>query len=279
MKGILALLMASIMMVAMIAPAMSDDAGSSATVGDVAPDICCKMEEPDDDDVTEGIQVNPVPGGTKTVTIKACVCDGNGNDDIGNVTATVTGPGGFSANVNLALDGTVDCTGCTCIYSGVDCTGYSGTFDMACNDLAGMYTVVVRAEDADIATAPDLWDELSNQFEYMEGIAISVTDMAFGSMAPGGSASSSHVVTNQGNGAVDFDDVDSNGYDVLNDEIMWSEFTGPGTLLDDAMTTTYDSEDIAVSGNLAVPFDLNVPAGTTSGDYTGTTTFTPSKAV
>jgi len=278
MKGILAILMAGIMIAAMIAPAMSDDAGSTAEVTDAAPYICCKWEEPDDYPSTpDDIEIDPVPGGVKTVTIVACICDGNGNDDIGAVTATVTGPGGFSASVTLLPDATVDCTGCTCYYAGVECVGYSGTFDMAYNDLPGLYTVVVRAEDAD---DPTLYDELSNVFEYMECISIIVDDMAFGDIAPGTGADSSHAVTNNGNVAVDFDeDTTSGGYDLGNAEIMWDDFVGPGALLDDDMTTAYTGEDVLVSGNLAVPFTLNVPAGTPEGSYTGTTYFTPSLIV
>lgn len=90
----IAVLMAAIMVSAVIAPmAIGQSPGSSAIVGNVAPYVCSKWEADPTAINTPVTQVLPVicPG-NKTVAIAACVCDGNNNSDIANVTATVTAP-------------------------------------------------------------------------------------------------------------------------------------------------------------------------------------------
>ena len=72
MKGILAILMASIMMAAMIAPAMSDTAGTSANVGGVDPTYLG----------TATTTTVPGPGSNGTVGFELVVTDLNGAGDI-----------------------------------------------------------------------------------------------------------------------------------------------------------------------------------------------------
>ena len=273
MKGILAILMTGIMVAAMIAPAMSENAETSANVGNVAPVVCAKWEEPDDDTTTDGTQVMPnACPDVKTVTIYACVRDDNGNDDIASVTAMVTGTGPSPTwNVNLARNTTVDAS------CDEGCIGYSGTFDMACYDPAGSYTVVVTVTDASDSTGTD-----ENTFEYLSLIAMTAGNVSFGNVAPGGLSTASSTVACTGNAEIEFVDAVPAPYDNPddNDGISWTNMTSDGnTILDDQITTAWASATTITYGTTAdVPFTLNVLAGTPSGIYTGTVVFTPTAA-
>lgn len=273
MKGILAILMASIMVATMIAPAMSENAETSANVGNVAPSVCTKWEEPDDDSVTDGTQVMPnACPDDKTVTIYACVRDDNGNDDIASVTATVTGPGATPPtwNVNLARDTTVDASCDT------GCIGYSGTFDMTCCDPAGLYTVVVTVTDQSGSTGT-----AENTFEYLSLVAMTAGDVSFGNVAPGGASTASSTVASTGNAVIEFVDAAPANYDDPddNDGISWTNMISGLNVIDDGQITTAWTPGTTITcGNTAdVPFTLSVPAGTASGLYTGTVVFTPTE--
>ncbi len=250
---------------------------SNVTVGNVAPDVCGKWEEPDDD-VADGIQVTPnqCPD-TKTVTIYACVCDGNGNDDISNVSAEVKYANETTkTTVALSINSSVDCGECSCIYSDIECVGYSGTFDMGCCDPAGIYTVNVTVTDASGKT-----DSMENTFEYLSLIAMTASDVNFGSVAPGGSGTANSTIIVYGNNPIKFVDVGSGGYDNPDpdDGIVWSDMTSGGNSIpDDQISTTWNPATCVAGcfGTAYIPFTLSVPEGTPNGVYTGTITFTPS---
>jgi hypothetical protein len=277
MKGILAILMAGIMIAAMIAPAMSEDAETSVSIGNAPPGVCAKWEEPDDDPTTSGVQVLPnASPDVKTVTIKACVCDPNGESDIASVAADVTGPTGFTpVTVTLTRNTSMDCSGHSCPTGTVDCIGYDGTFDMRSCDPAGNYTVIVTVTDQADATGT-----MENTFEYLSLIAMTAGDVAFGSVAPGGSGTASSTVTCTGNAEIEFVDAAPANYDNPDDAdgISWTDMTSAAAdVIDDGqLTTTWAQATTVTCGNSAdVPFTLDVPAGTPSGTYAGTITFTP----
>jgi hypothetical protein len=283
MKGILAILMAGMMVLAIAVPmAMGDDdpvADTSVTIGNAPPGVCAKWEEPDDQPETpDTTEVMPEQHpATKTVTIKACVCDPNGEADIDSVMADVTGPTGFTAvAVTLTRNTSMDCSAYTCPTGGVDCIGYDGTFAMGSCDPAGMYTVIVTVTDQIGATDTD-----TNHFEYLSLIAMTAGNVAFGSVAPGESNTSSSTITVYGNDAIKFVDVDPAGYDDPdpNDGIVWSDMiSGGNTIPDTNIITTWDPS-VCILGCLGtddVPFTLTVPPGTLPGTYAGTITFTPS---
>ena len=272
--------MAGLMVLAMIAPAMSEDAETSATIGNEAPYVCIKWEEPDDDNTTLGTQVMPEAyPNVKPVTIKACVCDPNGpeediDDDTG-VTATVTGPAGFTS-VDVALirhpETDEDCPVCSC---GLQCIQFDGTFNMGPCDPAGNYTVVVTVTDLSGAT-----DTEENTFEYLSLIAMTAGNVAFGSVASGGSSNASSTVNCTGNTAIVFADLGATNYDNPDDAdgISWTNMTSAedNSILDDQITTTWNSTDTITCGSTGVvPFRLDVPPGTPSGTYMGTVVFTP----
>ena len=283
MKGILAILMASMMVLAIAVPmAMGDDdpvADTSVTIGNAPPGVCAKWEEPDDQPGTPGtteVMPEQYPT-TKTVTIKACVCDPNGEADIASVAADVAGPTGFTpVTVTLTRNTSMDCSAYACPTGGVDCIGYDGTFEMGSCDPAGLYTVNVTVTDLAGATGSQ-----ENEFEYLSLIAMTAGDVAFGSVAPGGSSTANSTITVYGNDAIKFVDIDPAGYDDPdpNDGIVWSDMTsGVNTIADEQITTTWVPADCidGCLGTADVPFTLNVPAGTPPGTYGGTITFTPS---
>ena len=282
---IIAILMASVMaisIVAMAMPAMGKDVPSEATVGNDAPYVCCKTEEPDDYPAIPGIQINPDPNGPKTITILACVCDPNGNDDIQSVAATVTGPGGFNKNVALNPSASVDCSLCNCTPApSVPCVGYNGTFTMDPCDKNGNYTVAVTATDKG-----GKFDILENLYEYMSIISLELT----------------FVEVNYGDVAVDVDtyvtpgQIHNKGNDNMTVTISATNMDRqnpppvaaiPATKLD-AKIAGQELWDLSGAGQTFahifqccvpanVTFSIHPPQGTPQGIYKGTVTITGNK--
>jgi hypothetical protein len=243
---IVAILMASIVAMAVGMPmAMCEDASTSASVNNIAPDV-------------EITSINPDPASPgETVTVNGTLSDDNGIDDVSTMTYSVTD----QSSTEIA----------TGSISPVASWGFS--FDLDVTPTAGTYTVSVTATDSG-----SLSDTATDTFEVSTTISISVTAMDYGIVNPGSNANSYHTVTNTGNVGVVFADENGNGYDVeTGDGITWLNMTGPETIADSAITTTWNATTQIATGNSDnVNFTLNVPAATLSGSYTGQTTFTPS---
>ena len=249
MKGILALLMVGIMIAAMIAPAMGEDASTSASVGNDAPDVAITSIAPDPAD----------PG--DTVTVNGTLSDPNGIGDVSTLTYDVKYPNG-----TLYIDD----------VSATVAAAWSLNFALPAGGDAppGTWTVEVTATDAGSATDTD-----SSTFVVNTVIAITVADMSYGSVTAGSTDNPGiHTVTNDGNVALVFGNSSTAGYDNdADDGIKWIEMShGSNTIADSYITTTWTvSTQIAAGANDNVNFELDVPAGTLSGTYAGTTTFTP----
>lgn len=252
MKRILSILMAGLMVAAMVVPAMSEDASTSASVGNAAPDVTITSISPDPAD----------PG--DTVTVSGTLTDPNGISDVTSLTYDVKYPNG-----TLYID---DAT------ATVEAP-WSFNFDLpaGCTAPPGTWTVEVTATDAG-----SLSDMDSSTFVVNTVIAITVTDMNYGSVTAGTNDNSgSHTVTNTGNVAIVFADASTEGYDNdVGDGITWIEMTsGENTIADSYITTNWavlTQVDPCASND--VNFELDVPAGTPSGTYAGTTTFEPTAA-
>jgi hypothetical protein len=165
-KNIVAILMATIIAMAMFAPAAMATP-VEVNVPNAPPQVICKCEDPNP--VTPNMNLNePV-----TVTICAVVCDPNGKGDITSVTANVYMPDGTPLYTGLIM-GDVDTCDCQPLKPEVSgspvycdrpinedptCQLYEGTFQMDITQPGGEYRVVVTATDSG-----DLVDTLQNRF-------------------------------------------------------------------------------------------------------------------
>lgn len=251
MKGILAILIAGLMVAAMIAPAMGGTADTSASVGNGAPDVAITS-------------INSTADPGDTITVSGTLSDPNGIEDVSTLTYDVKYPNG-----TLYIDDA----------SATVAAPWSFNFVLPAASSAppGAWMVEVTATDAGSATDTD-----SSTFEVNTLIAITVTDMGYGSVIAGSSDNSgSHTVTNAGNVAIVFNESSTTGYDNDDDDgITWAAMIfNANTIVDSYITTDWTaSTQIAVSASTDVNFQLDVPAGTPSGTYAGTTTFTPTAA-
>jgi len=258
-RKIIAILIAGMVAMAIGIPmAMSSDqeAVTTATVGNVAPVVTDASVSPDP------VTMSPCPD-TTTITVTATVSDDNGWGDI--------------TNVNVTIPSIVTDEPMTCTQS--NATSGTCTVDIAldCCTPATTYTATVEAKDQAGATGTDTYT-----FTVSSTVDITVTDVNFGNVAPGGSSTASSTVTNNGNAEIKFVDADPAGYDNPddNDGIYWSDMTSNGnTIVDDQISTTWNSATtISCGSSDDVPFTLDVPSGTPEGTYTGTITFSPSVA-
>ena len=258
MKGILAILMAGIMVLTMIVPAMGTDATTSAAVGNAAPDVSLVSVSPDP------VTMAPSPA-TTSITVTATVSDANGVGDIASVQITGISPAitGITTPITMTKDHDNSATEAE----------YTVTINLPCCTSADTYTVEVTATDSN-----SLSDTGTDTFTVSPTVAITVTNVTFGSVAPGGSSTASSTVTCTGNAEIKFVDDTPAGYDnSTTDGIIWSNMTsGTDTIADDQITTTWVSTTtITCGGNDAASFILDVPSGTPTGTYGGTITFTP----
>lgn len=113
---------------------------------------------PDDEPAEDGVQINPTPGGNKTVNISAVVSDPNGWNNINTVEAVITGPG-IIADSPVTLSFVSNSTLMTATYN--------GTFNMSFYYLDGTYTVNVTATDMSSLTGSN-----STTFEYQTALAL-----------------------------------------------------------------------------------------------------------
>jgi len=265
-----------------LTPSAVAGVGSEAVVDNVAPYVCEKWEACPDAVNTRVSSFVPNLGNTRTVAIVACVCDGNGNDDITSVTATVDGPDSTHYDVaNFNPDNTVTCTEMNCNY-GLPCTGYSGTVDMGDCDPSGAYTVVVTVTD----TGSEIGTK-TNEFEYLSivGLDLDFTTVSFGDISPGSTSS----VTGDAIFGGDAPTIRNLGNDDMDVTVSIEQVSGPEPLFEGntkakldvvelsilATTPAVTTFDINLGCGLTTnaDFELSVPVGTLPGSYVATITF------
>ena len=259
MKGILAILMAGMMMAVMIAPAMGDSATSSATVGNADPVVSSVV-------VTNPTSMNPCPA-TTDVTVTATVSDANGVGDITSVEITV------SPDIGV---GTITMTTSTTTGTVAE---YTGTISLPCCTAAADYTVTVTATDSassthfstDILTVPTL-KGLSLNFDKVSfSGAPGANDVAGTAMS--GASTIDPTVKSVGNTAIDIsvlagdlakdpDTITGGNMEANIDTIGWQ-----------AVGSAYTFVKALECQSTAVPaFRLDIPSGTPHGIYTGSLT-------
>jgi len=233
---------------------------------------------PDEDGSTPGLQIDPNPGGAKTVTVTAVVSDTNGYGDISTVNITNITPDpahGDASPVTLVFQSGSG--------SGTTAT-YNGTFDMQFYDAPIEYTVTVTAKDTGGSSGTD-----SSTFNYTSCNAMSLDSgtIAFGSIDPGENntvagdtnmtTTGSPTVRNIGNVEIDVNITGSDmtsGSDAITKDHMDAQVDTLG-YLDLSVARCFDANMTAGLSSLEkVDFRLNVPYGTSVGSYVGSVTLT-----
>ena len=233
---------------------------------------------PDEYGSTPGVQIDPNPGGAKTVTVSVVVIDPNGYGDISTVNITDITPDpalGDPSPVTLEYQS----------GSGIgNSATYNGTFDMQFYDQPLEYTVTVTAKDT-IGTS----DTNSSTFNYTSCNAMSLDSgtIAFGSIDPGEnntvagdknmSTTSSPTIRNTGNVVIDVNITGSNmtsGGDMITKDQMDAQVDTLG-YSNLSVARCFDANIAAGASSLEnVDFRLNVPYGTPTGSYNGSVTLT-----
>lgn len=174
-KNIVAILMATIIAMAMFAPTAMASTPVEVNVPNAPPQVICKCEDPNP------VTPNMDPGEPVTVTICAVVCDPNGEDDIDTVTATVYNPDGTEKiqTVDMGMAETCECTLLEPVVSSTEppctrcddptCQLYKGTFQMDITQPGGEYRVVVTATDAG-----GLVDKLQNRLVFESLVLVDI---------------------------------------------------------------------------------------------------------
>ena len=146
---------------------------------------------------------------------------------------------------------------------------YQLVMELPCNLPAGEYTLTVTATDKDGNTGTG-----TGYATVLETPAFSVTDVDFGSLAPGQSSEAESTVTNLGNVRFKFDEPDG---------IMPSDMrTGKKTIAAENIAVNWDWSTVVNRGYFhpgesvkEAGFTLTVPFGTSPGKYTGRIVFVP----
>jgi hypothetical protein len=267
MKGILAILMAGIMLATMIAPAMGGtDATTSAAIGNATPDVSAVSVSPDP------VTMAPCPA-TTPITVTATVSDANGVGDITSVQITDISPAITDITPPITMTWSKD--------NSATEAEYTATINLPCCTAADDYTMTVTATDNSSSSNTG-----TGTFTVNPTVGITVTNVGFGSVAPNASSTATSTVTCTGNAQIEFvDEAPTGTPNAYNnpdtgtpiDGIIWSDMiSGLNTIDEDNISTTWTPATPITCGNSAdVPFTLEVPSGTPEGTYLGTITFTP----
>ena len=240
-----------------------------------APTVDSITITPDDDGATAGVQINPVPNSSKAVNITAQVSDPNGYDDISTVKITDIVPDPTSGDPSPVTLNFISGSGTTATYE--------GTFDMQFYDISTTYTVTVTATDTGSLTGSN-----SSSFKYQTCIALEldVTSIAFGSAGPGGSSevigdtvfpNAAPTIKNNGNVKIDMNmsGTDMSGSGTIPVNNIADDLNNPDGYTALSNTPTEHDELNLTAGASSIhgiDFKLNVPLGTSAGDYSGTVT-------
>lgn len=243
-----------------------------------APTVYSITITPDDDGTIPGVQIDPNPGGAKTVTVSVVVSDPNGYGDISTVNIT-----------DIDLDPAHgDPSPVILVYQSGSGSGntatYNGTFDMQFYDAPIEYTVTVTAKDTGGLSGTD-----SSTFNYTSCNAMSLDAgmIAFGSIDPG---ENNIVAGDEDMGTIGSPTVWNIGNVEIDVNITGSNMTSGSNMITkdylDAQVATLGYSDLGVARcfdvNIAagasslenVDFKLNVPYGIPAGSYIGSVTLT-----
>ncbi|OEU73441.1 MAG: hypothetical protein BA874_02945 [Desulfuromonadales bacterium C00003068] len=231
-----------------------EDAGSSVTVATTPPEITKITLDPKE------LTLNPGVVTTGTLTVEV-FCP-NSVEWIKSAELTKVEPEmGIPMPIALKLI-EVDKEGINAKYQLV--------VELPCHVPAGEYTLTVTVTDKSDNTVTG-----TASATVLETLAFSVTDVEFGTVAPGKSSEASSTVTYLGNVRFKFDKKDGIVPSNMNSGAS-------GTIEAQNIETRWDWNTVIARGFFTpkdsvktVPFTLNVPFGTAPGTYMGTIVFTP----
>lgn len=227
----------------------------------------------DEDNGTAGVQVIPVPEGTKDVMISVEVSDSDGTEPA--VTATVTGP---EWQKDLTLTKTAD--------TGNNTWMFNGTIQMIFYDSPGSYNVTVTAGDASANTTT------SSGFRYMSMAAVSLdaTSLQFTGATLGStteitgdfalSTADSPTVRNIGNTQLDLGlygtDLVDGDKNISIENVKYSFDNDFGSALAGTIGKSMTLQSLGLESSAdsvtRLGFQLFVPQATQDGNYTGSVT-------
>jgi hypothetical protein len=227
----------------------------------------------DEDNMTAGVQIIPVPEGTKDVIVSAEVSDSDGAEP--TVTATVAGP---DLVKNVTMTKTAGISNTTWLFN--------GTIPMMFYDSPGSYNVTLTAGDASANTT------FSTGFEYLSMAAVSLdaTSLQFTGASLGGTAeitgdfalstADSPTVRNIGNTQLDLGlygtDLVDGAKNISIDNVKYSFDNDFGSGLAGTVGKSMAVQSLglanAADSVISLGFQLFVPAATQNGNYTGSVT-------
>lgn len=257
-----------------------------AQINNKAPTIESVTLTPDNDSGLSGVQVNPTPDSTTTVSVSIQAKDLNGYNDISTVAVVVYKPDGTTVHVSSgnATLSTGNGTHSTWTYS------FNMNFYDAPATGTSTYKVITTATDTLGATGNN--SATPAVFNYNELIALSLNTntIDFGVLDPGQTSTTQTVVgTNLGNVTLDINLSGTNLSYLTNsiaisrvDGALDSGFTAPTVLSASSQTvSTYDLAPGAASSK-SVYFRLRVPSGDEqylpAGTYQGTVSIVATKS-
>ncbi|CAD6491524.1 MAG: hypothetical protein ANIMEMIM_00154 [Candidatus Argoarchaeum ethanivorans] len=208
-------------------------------------------------------QPDPALEGAGTVDYSMTVTDNNGGDTV---------PAGtWTAVVNFSTGNQTDpLTAGT--PSGLT-RPITGNGSVPANTPAGNYIVTFKLNGTEVC---------NDTVTVNEVLSVTAQNMTYSDVNPGANTSSSHALNNTGNVPIYFKYGTTTGYnnDIGDEGIKWGNMTGPETITKDNIVTSWlNTTQIAINANANAGFTLNVPQGTATGAYAGSTTFTPNKVV
>ncbi|MBI5880678.1 lamin tail domain-containing protein [archaeon] len=247
----------------------------SVSVENNAPTVNSVTIAGDEDNTTAGVQIIPVPDGTKTVTIVAEAEDSDGTADLQTVTATITGIAG-TKTVTMAKTSDISNTTAT----------YEGEIGMEFYEDAGIYNITVSARDNSAE------NNVTAQFEYLRMLAISIDASAlqFSGARIGGTAeingdyalstTDSPTIKNTGNAKINIGlygtDLTDSGKNISITNVKYSfddDFAGA---LAGTLAKTLQAKEIGLENSedsvISLGFQLFIPQTTQNGNYTGSVT-------
>jgi len=217
----------------------------------------------DDDALTPGSQVNPIPKRNKTVEFEAVISHNNGNEFVESVLIN-----GITMTKEMVLNNTA--------------SRYNGRINMSFYDSAGNYSVTLRVSDKSNVSVTSIVN-----FEYMSLIAMEVdtTSLVF-KASPGmiseikgdvdESTNANVTIHNVGNAIIDMQLSGTNltslsgTMDVSN--IQYTFDNNYNSVFAGTLSEEKQTKNIAAvaASKLPLSFKLNVPTATAPGNYTGT---------